>query len=260
MTPSGSELTGSVRVGDHQPIQSKNFSMQTICGPRDVGSLLFNESRRVLKTYLLILALLFTAATVFAAAPGPVITFGERTVTATGVRPGAQILFFAVVRIPREYDFRITRWQALVTDDRHDGTVSYNTPEAIPRSSVWVIVDTSTGETVVANPQGSVRAIPRGRSVAKPDGTLFTFDHVYLDLLYIHAGKGVWMWHLADGAAGDRDGPNGYATADITNGDQIAGSSQGAKIVPGGTVIAIDYMTLDVLTIDAASLLGAGGH
>lgn len=191
--------------------------------------------------------------------PNPTVRFNDRTVTVSGVRPGADVLFFSVAKIPRRYDFRIVRWQKIVTDEDHDGTVSFQAETTIPITSVWAIADVLTGQVTLATPDPlGVNQIPIGRSALRKTGDGFIFDHSYLDLLYVHPGKGVWAWHIVDGGADDTDGANGSSSIDVRKGVSIVNTSLPTEFAPGGTLVAIDFLTLQVMTVDPANLIVRG--
>ena len=210
---------------------------------------------------LLMTLLLAVPARMYAAdsAATATVAFAGKKVTVSGLRPGAQVVFFGVAKIPRRYDFRITRWQQIATDDDHDGVITFEADVVIPVSSVWAVVDLQTGQATLAAPEDfGVRRIPLGRSAIPKTADQLTFDSSYLDLLYVHAGLGVWTWHGTDGGNNDEDGANGKTTIDIRKAVHIAGAAPLSVFSPGGTLIAIDYINLTVLEVDTATLLARG--
>ena len=193
------------------------------------------------------------------AAPTITIKFAPRAVTASGVSPGAQILFFAAVKIPMPYYWRLRRWQFVSTDDDHDGVVTIQTQTDIPKSSVWVVADLRNGQLVTTTPDSQgLRTVEIGRTAMRSTGDRFSFDRSYLDLVYVHAGEGAWIWHAVDGGAGDEDGPNGLATIDIGKASRAAGTGLPTVFSPSGTLVAIDFLNLQALTVDVQTLVSRG--
>ena len=94
-----------------------------------------------------------------------------------------------------------------------------------------------------------------GRSAIRGNSDQFSFDRSFLDLLYVHPGEGAWVWHAVDGAQGDEDGPNGVTTIDISKGAHLLGAAPPKVFSPGGTLVAVDFEDLAVLTTDVQALL-----
>ena len=208
--------------------------------------------------------LLTLAGRVIVAAPPPTATvhFESRMVTAAGFTPGSQVIFFGVAKIPLYYSSRLWRGQFVATADGPDGTATVQTDFDIPATSVWVIADLRTGKvTAIATPSAyGVRTVPIGRSrIHSVDGR-FSFDRSFLDLLYVHAGEGAWVWHAIDGGIDDGDGPNGLTTIDVGRAVRVVGDAPPKIFSPGGTLVAIDSTDLSVLTADVDVLRAGGGQ
>ena len=204
---------------------------------------------------ILLLSVIAYTATPAIAAPEANVRFGTRTVTASAFSPGAQILFFGVAKIPLTYYSRLQRFQ-FVTSASSDGTATAQTDFDIPVTSVWVVADLRTGQVSIASPRPrGVATVPVGRSAIRGNSDQFSFDRSFLDLLYVHAGEGAWVWHAADGGDGDRDGPNGMTTVDASRATRVAGAAVPSVFSPGGTLVAIDSEDLVVLTSDVQALL-----
>jgi hypothetical protein len=105
-----------------------------------------------------------------------------------------------------------------------------------------------------------VQTVDIGQSALRSSADRFTFDRSFLDLLYVHAGEGAWLWHAADGNAGDEDGPNGLTTIDVAKAMRIAGTAPLKVFSPGGTLVAIDFIELKVLTTHVQTLLSRNGQ
>jgi len=196
---------------------------------------------------------ILTAATISAA---PVaVQFGKRTVTASGLSPGAQVLVFGVVKIPLTYYSRLQRSESVVAATR-DGIATVQTDFDIPVTSVWVVADLRTGQVTTATSRSrGVRTVAIGRSAIRGNSDQFSFDRSFLDLLYVHPGEGAWAWHAVDGGQGDEDGPNGVTTIDVSTGIHVLGAAPPKVFSPGGMLVAIDFEDLAVLTTDVQALL-----
>jgi hypothetical protein len=189
------------------------------------------------------------------AAATPAVQFGKRTVTVSGVSPGTDVVVFGVIKIPLLSYSRLQRFQAVVSAAK-DGSASAQTDFDIPVTSVWVVADLRTGQVTLATPRPrGVATVPIGHSVIRGNADHFSFDRSFLDLIYVHAGEGAWIWHAVDGGAGDEDGPNGMTTIDIAKAIHIAGQSSPKVFSPGGTLVAIDFEDLVVMTTDVQALL-----
>jgi hypothetical protein len=186
-----------------------------------------------------------------AAAPFDV-QFANRKVTVSGLPPGARVVFFAVLRIPQRYNFRVSRWQQVEADDDRDGVVTFLAAADIPASSIWAIVDLRTGEGVLTAPgEPGVKEISSNRGRLSERGDRFTFYGSQLDLLYVQPGGGVWSWHATDGT-------NGLTTVDVLKAMPVAGSGALKALSPGGKLIAINYNTLEAFIVDPAVVPGGG--
>ncbi len=207
------------------------------------------------------LTLLVGLADVSAAPPISVtVHFDGRTVTASGFSPGTEVLFLGDAKIPLTYYSRLKQWQFVVTASRY-GTASVQTEIDIPINAVWVIADLRTGEITLATPRPlGVQTVDIGRSALRTAADRFTFDRSFLDLLYVHAGEGAWLWHATDGGVGDQDGPNGLTTIDVAKAVRIAGLAPLKVFSPGGTLVAIDFIEMKVLTTHVQTLLSRNGQ
>lgn len=206
--------------------------------------------------FVAVLTLLVGVSGTLGAAPPPVtIRFATRTVSMSGASPGAQLLFLGDAKIPLYNYSRLKQWQFVVTAAA-DGTASIQTDTDIPITAVWVVADLRTGQVTIATPRPrGVATVPIGRSVIRGNADHFSFDRSFLDLLYVHAGEGAWIWHAVDGGINDEDGPNGMTTIDIAKAVHIAGEASPKVFSPGGTLVAIDFEDLVVMTTDAQALL-----
>ncbi len=195
--------------------------------------------------------------------PDIVVTFGPTTVTATGITPGKAALFFATGRQKNGYDQTLIRYAHTVTDDDHDGAVTFDLGKPVPAMTVWVVVDINNGHYTLATPVVAIaeevalpgNAFRRAHGGAAVDG--FGYDHPTLELLYIHPGHGLWTWSAADGRALDRDGPNGVTLINAADGKKVGGTTEDAtEFALGGMMVAVDWykMEYSVVHLDGATL------
>ena len=191
------------------------------------------------------------------------VTFGTSTVTASGITPGGSALFFGSGRQKNGYDQTLIRVARSVTDDDHDGSVTFDLGKPVPATTIWVVVDMTDGRYALATPTEAVaeavslpgNVLRRSQNGATVDG--FGYDHPTLELLYIQPGSGAWAWSAADGRALDRDGPNGVTLVNAADGKNVAGTSGApADFALGGTLVAVDWykMQYSVVQLDGPTL------
>src|ERR1700682_4049507 len=97
---------------------------------------------RTASRYWLLLVFILCVTSGQAAPPADiVVTFGASPVTASGITPGPSALFFASGRQKNGYDQTLVRYAQTVTDDDHDGAVTFDLGRAVPALTVWVGVD-----------------------------------------------------------------------------------------------------------------------
>src|SRR6266496_3550457 len=104
------------------------------------------NARRWICRWIPIGAILLMASMPAHAAVGTILQFTGKTVTASRLRQGGAVVFFGVAKIPLRYNWRIVRWQEVLTDDDHDGVITFAVDQAIPASSMWAVIDLQTGE------------------------------------------------------------------------------------------------------------------
>ncbi len=204
------------------------------------------------------------------AANGPVgapkITFSGNTIQVSGVTPGGIVVIYGVAMGRVNYTNGLNRFKAALTDDDHDGAVTYDVGQPIPPIGVWIAVDATNGQFVIAAPQRSV--LPAARSLTQPfrkngAGLVDTFSHGYasVEMLYIHPGGGVWAGHAFEGSRTDRDPRPGITGVSLSDTVSLMppGDTKPAAFAPGGVLIAFDISDFEVLTmrITGADLGGA---
>ena len=185
----------------------------------------------------------------------PVLAFDGRVIKATDVTPGGQVVFFAVGLVSNGFRSTVMRWSQVVSDDDHDGAVTFDAGQTIPCRSIWAVAEIANGHFAIAAPPGcplrqagalSARAF-RHRTNGNLDG--FLHERPYLDLLYVHPGKGAWTVRAADGSPTDADSKSDGVTTVTLAGARslLSNGTPPASFVPGGILVAIDFYGFDVV-------------
>lgn len=213
-----------------------------------------------------IFTVVFIAVALPAAAAPLSVQVGKTTISVTGLAPGSTAVILGASRepIPNAYMDRVERWSATAEDVRHDGTATFDLGKDVPTASVWAAVDSRTGEYAVTAGATTPRALPlAGNALRKGhsgQADRFAFDHGYLLLLYVHPGLGAWTWYAMDGTPTDLDGGNGSTVVALADGKAVGAAGKNpTAFVPGGILVAIDYVHLQiaVVRVDEALIGGA---
>lgn len=139
------------------------------------------------------------------------ISFSSEQVRATGITPGGDAVVFGCL-IGRYSGLPlIQRHAEIVRDDDKNGEIVLNV-ERLPATSVWVIVDFSSGRYQVAAPENPVprSASPKEMSLDEEkwkEGVEPPFlRRDYLEWLVVRPGAGAWAMSIAEGGSRDGDG------------------------------------------------------
>jgi hypothetical protein len=138
------------------------------------------------------------------------LTFGDQSVTASGLTPGKPVVWLGVEhRVDAAYSNDLT--QRYQTDTAAaDGTAHLDLPQPPAPRSYWAAVDLGSGAYAVASPGNGriVRAVqPSALDTGQgtqPDGLVDTRQ--YLMGLLVRPGVGAWTFAGADGGPRDEDG------------------------------------------------------
>ena len=213
---------------------------------------------------LLMVAGVAAAAVQSAASPSLTVTVEPSKITATGVSPGAQVLFFGEGFEPVKFHAVFHRWSTVIQDTQH-GTVSYVLDQPVTWNAVWIVADLRTGHYAIVSTPGFpiIRSDLAGRSL-KHDASgaisRFVLSRMSADFLYVAPGGGAWSLLAQDGDANDADGSvNGETTIDLLRASPVDGTDMARQFSSGGTLFVIDPMRLDVLELklDGSILAGA---
>jgi hypothetical protein len=194
-----------------------------------------------LSVAVLALALSFVAASAHGA--NVKLTFERASVVAEGVTEGGDVVWFAVLHDPQRYHERTLELATIVKDTDRDGVVRLDLKRDIPRESLWVVVDLSSGKRAIEQPLGTkirVAKIPEPRYV-KGNGNAASSvmaDYDFVHLWLIRPSVGAWTLTVEDGGRGD---------ADRTANDAVLGELDAFQPVDGLAPPPVDLMKGDLL-------------
>jgi hypothetical protein len=200
------------------------------------------------------------------AADRPVVTITPTTITANGVTPGTQVVFFGVGVEPKGYHVEVHRWSGVVTDTTRSGSATFTLDKPVTWNVIWIVADLRNGHYTIASTPGFPTMTPdRPQFHLKRDvagvANKLGYSRPFVDGLYLEAG-GAWIVRGADGL--DANGQSkweGETTIDLLQATPlIAGATPPRSLNPGGTLLIIDISKLDVLTVNVDESLIAGAR
>jgi len=212
--------------------------------------------------------LIFLTITAVTADDGKLsVTVNGHSITATGVAPGSTAVFFgvALVPIPHAYMNHIQRWAVTVDDTAHQGTVTLDLQQNVPPGSVWAVVDLRNAHYGIVSGQGlGLRETPLTNPLRKGQSQTadhFVFDHLFLDLLYVHPQTGAWTWSAVGGTSPEKDGPPNSTIVSLTDGKPVGQAGQRPlSFLPGGTLVAVDFSRLQIAVVPVDEQLIGGAR
>jgi hypothetical protein len=184
---------------------------------------------------------------------GMTVSFTDTAVNASGVTPGATIVFHGTARLRIGYGTVVRRFTKAVTDDDRDGVVTYDIEHAIPPNSLWIVADSANGEVLTASParQLEVAQDPRlsFRNGDEPRDR-FSCSCLSVEMLYVVPGRGVWLVHAVDGTPSDHDPREGVTSALLADAVPLLPANAGNphEFAPGATLVAVDLNRREVFT------------
>lgn len=182
----------------------------------------------------------------------PQITLGTDRITASGVTPNGEVVFFA-----RSVTYRggvplLERHAFVASDADGDGVVTH-TLETVPRYSVWVAVDAESGAYTVRTAAGTepvLIALPAG-SWRENDGGA-DVPRAWVDFLLVRPKKGAWVLDVMQGGARDDDGQNDASLRLRTSAMQpLLGKDAPPPQAKKDVLVLIEPRTLDVSIVAA---------
>jgi len=205
-----------------------------------------------------------------AAAPRPVVSVDvqKNQVVASELTPGTQALVYGYGAVTTGYDRSFVEWHEIITDDDHDGRITYTPAQAIPWRSMWVVVDLRNAHFGVGAPAGyQIATPPKPRAFKKSASGLLdeiTTVAPWISGVYVHPGGGVWLVSASDGMGEDADGKrDGLTSVTLPAFTALTPAGDRPKeFTPGGVLIVVDpfHMRLDSVQLDGSVLNNGGGQ
>jgi len=139
------------------------------------------------------------------------VSFSGKTITAGGLTPRGQAIFFAEAQEPGEYTMMTYSHYERFVDADASGTAHLDIEADIVPTSIWAVVDITTGAYSVTAPPGGARKsrpIHGGllRRSAGGDITGLDFPFAMASILVVRPGVGVWDASAAEQGAADEKG------------------------------------------------------
>jgi len=189
----------------------------------------------------LIAFLLFVVCSVPACAQGVAATISGSTVTATGITPNGNAVFFGIMHGQRGFKSTMVRVDKMLPDDNGDGIVTMTLPTTVPYRSVFAVVDFTTGHYTTVAPAGFeiYPALEQSPVVQSGAELMLSIPHPALQMLFVRPNGGVWGQVLVDGSVNDSDGlSDGTVTYQAAHSVPLQGSgTQAATAFQSGDVV-----------------------
>ena len=173
------------------------------------------------------------------------LTFEVDGAVATGVTPGASVVWLGVSRSREEWSDHIYHWRRTTEDLDKDGTATYPRKEGFPRQTILVAVDLSAGTWAVGATYPLENDVP-GPHLENPrtdsEGLLTSFTHrgPKVDILVARAGGHAWAARVLDGGPLDQDGASdGEVTVGLAVLPSLAGKAEVLDGLRPGDVVAL---------------------
>jgi hypothetical protein len=177
------------------------------------------------------------------------VTADATTITATGVTPGATVVFFSVSREVHEYTPLLRRADGIVADTAKNGRVSFRPPNGLPPRCIVAAVELESGRFAIGSrpeiaPQliADVPGNGFGRGVAGELTRLRRKGDFY-EILVVRPGTGAWSLTVGDGGPSDADRASDHAvTLDVDRLMPLAGTAAPPlrQFRPGDVVIGVE--------------------
>ncbi len=190
---------------------------------------------------LLLVALSGSGVVAAHAAPPPVLTLEPSALVVSGITPKGKVVWFGMAREMADYAETLVRRDRVLEDVDGDGSVRLDLGKPVPRFSVWIAVDLTSGAFAVATPQGSraVELAIAGRNPGRGgagDTEWTETGNLYLEMAVIRPGQGAWAATVGDGEDAD-----GQITASLRRMRSVTeGIAAPEAFSPGDLVVVID--------------------
>lgn len=185
------------------------------------------------------------------AATDPVITvqIAANRVTATGVTPRGEVIFFGRSVIYQSGMPRLDRHAVVLTDDDRDGVVTLTLEQNVPKYSTWAVVDFESGVSVIASPAGfTPPRVDLPDVVWRGGKSHIDLDRDYVDVLFVRPKHGAWMLGMWQGGRFDADTKNdAKLRAGLSGMKPLIGTKEAPPTAtPRDVIVIIDPRQLDV--------------
>jgi hypothetical protein len=196
-------------------------------------------------------SLIAAMAIALAISASPSIRFEDRAIVVERLARGTSVAWFGIAHESQPYHLRVREYAGIETDADRDGTVRIELSRAISADSMWAVVDTTSGLSLVAQPDGGVvRLKPLRRPTFRRTGDIAQIaeSEPYLKFWLVRLGRGAWVHTSEDGGSGDGDGlPDGTATANVRDFTPVADSpGPPFELQRGDIVITVDPWQLRI--------------
>jgi len=191
---------------------------------------------------------LFFAAAVRASAETLQVSVTDQTISITNATAGGKVVLFSCARVSLERNIGVRNAAVVLSDDDHDGAISYNPPNGIPLRSVWAAVDEISGQIAT----GSRAEFPLNVTPISVDTDVsdLSVELPRLIILLVRPGVGAWYATEFDGQEGDHDGfLDGKVRLTFQDLKKIDGTLAAPLILKNNdSVVCIDPGQLDVFS------------
>lgn len=200
------------------------------------------------------------------------VSFGEKSLTVTGVSPGGRVVVFGVAResIGKPAIPAIVIRAEMLSDSDGDGTVTLQLPVAVPQYGMWAVVDLASGANQAFPTPGysSPQRVELTPELVRRDsaGQLRKLEWPFgqIDVLVARPGgrmdQGAWKLFASKGSGLDENRGTGKRElrVDISAMTPIGDSPAGPGTLRDGDVVAIfdrhfvRYGIMEVAVADVA--------
>ncbi len=186
---------------------------------------------------------------------GARVFYGDSEVRVDGLTPGTRVVWFALglERVANAWS-SVVRQRGEEVDNDLDGSLTFESPQKIPRSSVWAFVDVDGEQVYASSPSGArFRLVEADRTRFRKGARRLLLQGTSWDVLWFRKQQGIWQLTSKDGGPGDRDGV-GNRRMDISADDFVARFPEGRdpprSLEAGDIVLAVNRDSLGVTLVE----------
>jgi hypothetical protein len=184
------------------------------------------------------------------------LTFGPDLLSVAGIEGRPEIIAFGIGIGSHGHAALLRREVKTAIDDDGDGTVTFNVRK-IPTRSVWIVVDTLSGDYTIATPSREAPGVLSFPDEGwRGDQAHVEIERTYLEVLVVRPGPhaGAWTLRSADGGSNDSDGVSDRKIrVRLDRMERLIGAEdQGpAYAIPKDLLFVVDPQTLDLFASEA---------